>query len=295
MKPPPFSYHDPSTVADAVGLLGRLENAKLLAGGQSLMPMLNFRFVQPDHIIDLNRVEGLSYIREAKGALEIGAMTRQRDLEFSDVVRARWPIMHEALLQVGHRQTRNRGTIGGSLCHLDPAAELVSLAAGHDATVTVAGPKGQRELAFADFPVAYMTPAIELNELVVGIRFPQWAPNHGYAFVEFSRRHGDFAITSAAALLEGDAAGKITRASVTIGGMGTVPVRARELEQAIIGQTPANDLFRGACESCRKIEAIDDVHAPASYRQHLAAVLSRRALEKAYARLRGTEPRHAAH
>ena len=129
------------------------------------MPMLNFRFVQPDHIIDLNRVEGLSYIRETGGALEIGAMTRQRDLEYSDVVRARWPIMHEALLQVGHRQTRNRGTIGGSLCHLDPAAELVSLATGYDATVTVVGPNGQRELAFAEFPVAYMTPAIELNEM----------------------------------------------------------------------------------------------------------------------------------
>ena len=128
MKPPPFSYHDPSTVADAVGLLGRLDNAKLLAGGQSLMPMLNMRFVLPDHVIDLNRVEGLSYIRDSNGALEIGAMTRQRELEFSDAVRERCPLMHEAILQVGHRQTRNRGTIGGSLCHLDPAAELVSLA-----------------------------------------------------------------------------------------------------------------------------------------------------------------------
>ena len=169
-------------------------------------------------------------------------MTRQRELEFSDAVRARWPIMHEALLQVGHRQTRNRGTIGGSLCHLDPAAELVSLATGYDATVTVAGPNGQRELPFAEFPVAYMTPAIELNEIVVGVRFPQWAPKHGYAFVEFSRRHGDFAITSAAVLIEGDAAGKITRASVTIGGMGTAPCRAREVEQAITGQVPGKEL-----------------------------------------------------
>jgi aerobic carbon-monoxide dehydrogenase medium subunit len=295
MKPPPFSYHDPQTVDEAVKLLGSLENAKLLAGGQSLMPMLNFRFVQPDHIIDLNRIEGLSYIREAGGALEIGAMTRQRDLEFSDVVRARWPLMHEALLQVGHRQTRNRGTIGGSLCHLDPAAELVSLATGYDATVTVAGPNGRREIAFADFPVAYMTPSIELNEIVTGVRVPQWAENHGYAFIEFARRHGDFAITSAAVLLEGDASGKITRASVTIGGMGTAPVRAREVETAITGQVPAGELFRGACESCRKLEAIDDVHAPANYRQHLAAVLSRRALEKAYARLTGKEPRHGAH
>jgi aerobic carbon-monoxide dehydrogenase medium subunit len=285
MKPPPFRYHDPKTVNEAVALLAQLENAKLLAGGQSLMPMLNFRFVQPDHIIDLNLVEGLSYIREVGGALEIGAMTRQRDLEFSEPVRARWPIMHEALLQVGHRQTRNRGTIGGSLCHLDPAAELVSLATGYDATLTVAGPNGQRELPFTEFPVAYMTPAIELNEIVVGVRFPQWAPNHGYAFVEFARRHGDFAITSAAVLIEADAAGKLTRVSVTIGGMGTAPVRAREVEQALVGQVPTGHLFRAACESCRKLEAIDDVHAPASYRQHLAAVLSRRALEKAHARL----------
>ena len=232
MKPPPFSYHDPRSIADTIGLLGRLDNAKLLAGGQSLMPMLNFRYVLPDHIIDLNRVEGLSYIRESGGALEIGAMTRQRDLEFSDVVCARWPIMHEALLQLGHRQTRNRGTIGGSLCHLDPAAELVSLATGYEATVTVEGPAGERQIPFAEFPVAYMTPAIEPNELLTAIRFPQWAARHGYAFVEFSRRHGDFAITSAAALLEADAAGKITRASVTIGGMGTAPSRARELEQA---------------------------------------------------------------
>jgi len=289
MKPPPFSYHDPKTVADAVKLLGTLDNAKLLAGGQSLMPMLNFRFVQPDHIIDINKVEGLSYIRERNGMLEIGAMTRQRELEFSDVIKARWPIMHEALLQVGHRQTRNRGTIGGSLCHLDPSAELVSLATGYDAIVTVAGPSGEREIPFAEFPVAYMTPSIEPNEMLIAVRFPQWAPKHGYAFVEFARRHGDFAITSAAALLEGDAGGKITRASVTIGGMGTAPSRARELEAAITGQVPAGTLFRDACESCRKLEAIDDIHAPASYRQHLAAVLSRRALEKAYARFTGKD------
>src|SRR3989441_225400 len=140
MKPPPFEYYDPTTIAEVVGLLGRLENAKLLAGGQSLMPMLNMRFVLPDHVVDLNRVQGLSYIREANGAIEIGAMTRQRDLEFSDVVGVRCPLMHEAIQQIGHRQTRNRGTIGGSLCHLDPAAELVSIAAALDATVTVAGP-----------------------------------------------------------------------------------------------------------------------------------------------------------
>ena len=155
MKPPPFQYHDPKTVAEAVSLLGRLDNAKLLAGGQSLMPMLNMRFVLPDHVIDLNRVEGLSYIKETGGALEIGAMTRQRDLEFSDLVKAKCPLLHQAIMHIGHRQTRNRGTIGGSLCHLDPAAELVSVAAAHDATVVVAGPNGTREIAFEDFPAGY--------------------------------------------------------------------------------------------------------------------------------------------
>ncbi len=290
MKPPPFSYHDPRTVGDVVELLGRLPNAKLLAGGQSLMPMLNMRFVLPDHVIDLNRVDGLSFIREADGALEIGGMTRQRDLEFSDVVARRCPLMAQAIRLVGHRQTRNRGTLGGSLCHLDPSAELVSVAAALDATVLVAGPGGQREIAFAEFPVAFMTPSIEPDELLTAVRFPIWPKGHGWAFIEFARRHGDFAIVSAGALLVEDAAGKIQRAAVVIGGMGMVPIRAVELERALIGQVPDDRLLREACESCRKLDAIEDVHAPASYRQHLASVLSRRALEQARARL----PGHAA-
>jgi carbon-monoxide dehydrogenase medium subunit len=291
MKPPPFSYHDPRTVGDAVGLLARLDNAKVLAGGQSMMPMLNMRFVQPDHIVDLNKVEGLSYIREANGAIEIGAMTRQREIEFSDIVRRRLPLMHEAIRHVGHRQTRNRGTLGGSLCHLDPSAELVTVAAAVDATVTVQGPNGEREIAFADFPVAFMTPAIELNELLTAVRFPTWPGGHGYGFVEFARRHGDFAIVSAAALLTEDAAGRIARASIVLGGIGVAPVRATEAEQALIGQAPDDKLLREACESCRKYEAIDDIHAPASYRQQLATVMSRRALEAARARLKS----HAKH
>src|SRR5258708_15638106 len=219
MTPPPFSYHDPRTMGDAVELLGRLDNAKLLAGGQSLMPMLNMRFVLRDHVIDLNRVEGLSFIREADGALEIGGMTRQRDLEFSDLVRERCPLMAEAIRLVGHRQTRNRGTLGGSLCHLDPSAELVSVAAVLDATVTAAGPNGSREIAFADFPVAFMTPAIELNELLTAVRFPVWPKGHGYAFVEFARRHGDFAIVSAAVLLVADSTGQIRHCSLALGGL----------------------------------------------------------------------------
>jgi carbon-monoxide dehydrogenase medium subunit len=287
MKPPPFQYHDPKTLAEAVGLLGKLDNAKLLAGGQSLMPMLNFRFVQPDHIIDLNRVEGLSYIRDTADGMEVGAMTRQRDLEFSTLVEKKFPLMHEAIGNIGHRQTRNRGTIGGSLCHLDPSAELVSCAMTLDATVVVTGPKGQRDIKFADFPVAYLTSAVEPDEVLTAIRFVAWPAKHGYAFVEFARRHGDFAIVSAAVLLTVDGAGKITRAAVTLGGMGTAPVRAGELEKTLIGKAPDTAFLREACESCRSFEALDDVHAPASYRQHLATVMSRRALEKAYARATG--------
>jgi carbon-monoxide dehydrogenase medium subunit len=248
------------------------------------MPMLNMRFVLPDHVIDLNRVDGLSYIREADGALEIGAMTRQRDIEFSAVVAKRCPLMLEAIRQVGHRQTRNRGTLGGSLCHLDPSAELVSVAAALDAKVAVAGKNGTRDVDFAAFPVAYMTPAIELDELVSGATFPCWPEGHGYAFVEFARRHGDFAIVSAAALLEEDAGGKVTRASLTLGGMGPAPVRAREVERALIGETIEEKRLREICETLRACDAIDDIHAPASYRQQLATVLSRRALLKAHER-----------
>ena len=286
VKPPPFSYHSPTTVNEALALLGRLENAKLLAGGQSLMPMLNMRFVLPDHVIDLNRVEGLSYIREAGTAIEIGAMTRQRDLEFSDVIRRRLPLMHEAILQVGHRQTRNRGTIGGSLCHLDPSAELVTVAATMEATVAVTGKNGRRDIPFAEFPVSYMTTAVEPDEILTQVRIPVWPEGHGHAFIEFARRHGDFAITSAAALLETDKSGKVTRAAVTLGGVSAMPVRAVEVEQAIVGKTASPELFREACEACRKVEALEDVHAPSSYRQHLAAVLSRRALEKAHSRIK---------
>ncbi|HEV8517609.1 MAG TPA: xanthine dehydrogenase family protein subunit M [Burkholderiales bacterium] len=287
MKPPPFRYHDPQTIAEVVGLLRSCDNAKLLAGGQSLMPMLNMRFVLPDDVIDLNRVEGLAYIRETDGALEVGAMTRQRDLEFAQLVRARCPLMHEALLQVGHRQTRNRGTLGGSLCQLDPSAELVAVATALDATVIVVGARGAREFDFAAFPAAYMTPALEPDELLSGVRFALWPRGHGHAFVEFARRHGDFAMVSAAVLLEEDRAGTITRASVTVGGLGPAPVRVREVERAIVGNAASETLFRDACESCRTLDAVGDVHAPASYRQHLAAVLSRRALAQAHARAAG--------
>ena len=287
MKPPAFRYHDPREVTEAVGLLAKCENAKLLAGGQSLMPMLNMRYVLPDHVIDLNRIGALSYIREEKGALEIGAMTRQRDIEFSGVISGSCPLMAEAIRQVGHRQTRNRGTLGGSLCHLDPSAELVSVAAAQDAMVRVAGPKGTREIAFADFPAGYMTPAIAPDELVTSVGFPAWPKGHGYAFMEFARRRGDFAIVSAAALMTLDANGKVARVSLTIGGASSASLRMRKAEESLLGEKAGEGVFRAAAESCRDIDAVGDVHAPASYRRQLAAVLARRALLLAHSRIGG--------
>jgi len=278
MKPPPFRYHDPRTLAETIDLLARLENAKLLAGGQSLMPMLNFRYAQPDNVIDLGRVEDLAYIREEGSGLRIGAMTRQRDIEFSDLVRKRCPLMADAIRFVGHRQTRNRGTIGGSLSHLDPAAELPLVCATVDATVHVAGKKGERAIPMAKFPQGYMTPAIEADEMVIAVSVPASGP--GYGFVEFARRHGDFAIVAAAATLE-IANGTVKRASIALGGVGPAPVRCADAEKLLAGQKPTPDALRAAAETCRKIDAMEDVHAPASYRQHLATVMTRRALEAA--------------
>ena len=284
MKPPPFSYHDPTKVQEVVALLGSLENAKVLAGGQSLMPMLNMRYVLPDHIIDLNKVEGLSYIRETENGIQIGAMTRQRELEYSDVIRKKCPLMYEAIFQIGHRQTRNRGTIGGSLSHLDPAAELSSVCAALDAVVVATGKDGSKEIPFSNFPIAYMTPALEADEIVTEVKMPVWPEGHGYAFVAFSRRHGDFAITSAAVLLEVDFEGRILRSSLTVGGIAAAPVRMTEIENSLVGLVPNEEKFREICEACRGIEALGDVYASSEYRQHLATVLSRRALVKAYER-----------
>jgi carbon-monoxide dehydrogenase medium subunit len=193
--------------------------------------------------------------------------------------------MHEAIEQVGHRQTRNRGTLGGSLCHLDPSAELVTCAAALDAKIAITGKSGARSIDFSAFPVAYMTPALEHDELLTGATFPCWPAGHGYAFVEFSRRHGDFAIVSTAVLIEEDKNGKVTRASVTLGGMGPAPVRATEVERALIGEVIEEKRLREICEVLRKCEAVDDIHAPASYRQQLATVLPRRALIKAHERI----------
>jgi aerobic carbon-monoxide dehydrogenase medium subunit len=283
MKPPPFRYFDPDTLDEALALVAEQDNAKLLAGGQSLMPMLNMRFVQPDALIDLNRIGELAHIRAEGELIRIGAMTRQRDLELCDLVRARCPLMHEALTMVGHRQTRNRGTIGGSLCHLDPAAELVTVATAHEAIVEVASRRGRRDVPMSNFPAFFMTPAIEPDEIVTGLRFTAWPQRHGSAFVEFARRRGDFALASVAVLLvlTGD---HVARASITVGGLTHAPSRIAAAEQMLVGAIPTPELIRAAAAACGELEATSDVHASAGYRRQLARTLAEGAIGLAQAR-----------
>jgi carbon-monoxide dehydrogenase medium subunit len=284
MKPPAFAYHDPQSVDEAIALLARLENARLLAGGQSLMPMLNMRYAIPDHIIDLNRIEALAGITQIGETLRIGAMTRQRDLADHPLVRTRLPLMIEALGHVGHRQTRNRGTIGGSLCHLDPAAELVAVAANLDATIEIVGPKGLRVLPMAEFPLDFMTPAIDSDEMVTAVNLPLPVPGHGYCFLEMARRHGDFAIVAVAVVLELDAAGQIATCAVTLGGAAAVPLRIAEAEAILAGGDPSPVLFNHAAATARAIDALEDAQVPAWYRRQVAETLMQRAFTAAHAR-----------
>ncbi len=248
------------------------------------MAMLNMRYAFPDHLIDLNRIGELAGIYHRGESIRIGAMTRQRDIQDDPRIRASLPLLVEALSYVGHRQTRNRGTIGGSLCHLDPTAELVSVANNLGATVEIAGTRGVRELPLAQFTVGYMTTALEPDELVTAVWFPVPPSAHGCSFVEFARRHGDFAIVSVATTLEYDPRGRITRAAVTLGGMGPVPFRLLEAEEILLGSLPGAASFLEAGQVAQSLEAIDDAFVPAWYRRKVAAVMVRRGLSAAHAR-----------
>lgn len=287
MKPPPFEYHAPATLSDACALLATLENAKVLAGGQSLLAMLNLRFIYPDHLIDINRVPGLGTIAVHPDRIEIGALVRQRQLEIDPDVARVAPIFAEALPLVGHRQTRNRGTIGGSLCHLDPAAELPLLALVHDATVrTVSAGDERRAIPIAEFIGGFMSPAIAANELVAAIDIPRWPAGHGSAFREHARRHGDFAIAAAACLLTVDGNGRVTRAALGVGGIGPVPVRLGDAEALLVGSAIDPGLAAEASRTCAGLETLSDVHADAAYRRHVGMTLVRAAILAAYERTR---------
>lgn len=287
MKAASFTLHRPATTRDAVGLLSTLDNARVIAGGQTLMPMLAMRYVYVDHLVDLNAVEGLNEISVRDGQLCIGALVRQRDLESSPIAHEHAPIIREALELVGHVQTRNRGTFVGSICNLDPAAEQPALASLFNATVVVLGPSGERMMHFADFALGFMTTALAPDEIVTEIRLQLWNRPHGYAFEEFARRHGDFAIVGTGVMVALDARGVIDRTSAVLCGVGGVPLRLA-LDPVLVGARPSDAVIRAAAELAGRIDAIEDTSAKSAYRQHLARTLVERALRRALTRAGAT-------
>jgi carbon-monoxide dehydrogenase medium subunit len=281
MKASPFQYHRPQTREELGAMLAHLENAKILAGGQSLMPMMNLRVIAPDHLIDINRIPDLAGIRETAEGIEIGAMTRQADVLVSPIVRSRLPLLARALEHVGHIQTRARGTIGGSCCHLDPSAEQPAMCAVLDAEFIVSGPDGRQTIPAGEWFEGLLQSALGDQEFLEALRFKPWAKGHGYGFAEYARRHGDFAIAGGAALLEAGKDGRITRAALLSFGVESAPRRLPDAEASLIGQHIDSLDAKPAVAAARALDAMEDVQVTADYRRHLAGVLIGRALEEA--------------
>jgi aerobic carbon-monoxide dehydrogenase medium subunit len=291
MKVAPFIYHAPRTIGEATDLLHTLRNARPLAGGQSLVPYLAFRMQRHDHLIDLNRVDSLSGITSGTDHIEIGAMTRQRELAGSLLIAEGCPIAQDALHLIGHIATRSRGTLGGSLCNMDPSAELWCVSLLHDASLQIEGASGGRVVAVADWVRGFMQPAIEPNELLTHISWTPWPRLHGHAFVEFSKRHHDYAVVAAGALITVDADRRITRAAIAVAGCALKPMRLVVGEAALLGEVASPALFE---EAVREIETLPLFTATEAdqgyprrfvsgeYRRRLGLVLSRRAIAAAY-------------
>lgn len=284
MKAPVFEYIAATNLSEALNFLDGEMDIRILAGGQSLIAMLNMRFAHPDRLIDINGIKELSYIRERNRIIEIGAVTRQRDVEFSSLIKENLPLLSEAILNVGHRQTRNRGTVGGSLCQLDPSAEIPTVALAYDAQVTIQSKSRTRKLSMKDYIIGYMSPALEDGEMLVSLSLTPWPKEHGYSFLEFSRRHGDFAIASVAVMLLVDSVNVITRASITLGGTGSTAFRVYEAEDFLLNKSATESNFLRAAELCAAQDATSDALVPEWYRKQLVGVLTKRALHKAYLR-----------
>ena len=284
MKPPLFDYYDPTTLEEALVLLrANGDDAKVLAGSQSLGPMLNMRLLHPATIVDINRIEALSHYESSAGGMRIGALTRHSRLEDDASLGANQPLMATALPFIAHRAIRNRGTIGGSLSHADPAAEWGALALALEVElVAQRADQPARVIAANDFHRGLLSTALEPDELLLEIRAPAWPARRGWSFREFSRRHGDFALAGVAATLELDAAGNCREARIALIGVGDRPVRAAAAERALHNAPAGPTAFNAAAEAAgQEIDPLDDPHASANYRRRLAAVLVEDALAEA--------------
>jgi carbon-monoxide dehydrogenase medium subunit len=283
MKLPPLDYACPATLSEAVALLASHDgDAKAIAGGQSLMPMLAFRVASPSLLVDLRKLKELREIKIAADGVRLGAMVRWRDIEDDARLESAHPLLKAAIAHVAHYQIRNRGTVGGSIAHADPAAEMPGIAVTCDAKITVVGKSGSRAIAAGDFFVGALTTVLESDEIITEIALPAWPASRRWGFQEFSRRRGDFAMAAAALFYDLDAAGKAQNAHVGIIGCGDRPVRLTKVEAAINGHVVDEATIARAEEiTSATVDAQEDIHATAPYRRALAGTMVERALQNA--------------
>lgn len=285
MKPAPFAYLAPTSLEEALTALDQHGfDAKLLAGGQSLIPVMNFRLAQPGVIVDLNRVPDLDHIRRNEaGGLRIGAMVRHTTLEHDETVANLTPLLAEAMPFIAHPQIRNRGTLGGSLAHADPAAELPVITVALEARFCLRRDDGERWVGAEDFYQSLFMTALEPEEILVEVAIPPLPAHTGHAFLEIARRHGDYAQAGVAALLTLDEEGICRKARLVYLNLGEVPRVAYQAATTLIGNAPTSDLIDEVARAAAadEIDPTGDIHATAAYKRHLAYVLGRRALHKA--------------
>ncbi len=292
MKPPPFKYLAPRTLDEAMEYLAEYSlEAKALAGGQSLIPTMNFRMAQPEVLIDLNKIPDLAYIRSlSDGGVSVGTMSRQRQVERAPIIGERAPLVSETMPYIAHPQIRNRGTFGGSLAHADPSSELPAVAVALDARFRVQSKSGERWIPAGDFFVDLFTTAIEPEELLVEIVLPPLPARTGYAFHEFSRRPGDYALVGAAATVTLEDRNRCQAARLVYFSVGSGPVEAFQATAMLAGQELTAEAIQAAADTAASsdIDPPGDIHASAKYRRQLAKVLARRLLEKASERAQGS-------
>jgi carbon-monoxide dehydrogenase medium subunit len=288
MKPPAFEYVVPDSVDAALSVLQEHgDEAKILAGGQSLIPAMNYRLVQPTMLVDINRLEELDYIKaDEDGGLKIGAMTRHRKLETDQLVLKSSPILHETIPHISHPQIRNRSTLGGSLVHADPAAELPVIALATDAVVKVKSSTGEREIPAEDFFFGIFMTDIEPEEMLVEVILPQMPPGTGWSFMEISRRSGDYAMMGVAAMITTDDQGVCASAKLVYLNAGDGPVVAPESADMLTGEKMSAAIFEAVAEKAgeEEIDPFGSLHASVEYQRHLAKVLTKRALGVAFDR-----------
>ena len=284
MKNPPFTYHRPESLADALALLAEHgDDAKVLAGGQSLLPVMALRLGRPEHVVDIGRVAELSTLDAGPAGTTIGALVRHAEAERSADIAAHAPLVAAAAPHIGHRAIRTRGTLVGSIAHADPAAEMPAVCLALDATMLAASVDGSREIAAADFFEGYLTTALEPTEILTHVRFPGWPADAGGTVVEISRRHGDYALVGLACAVQVNG-GSITGAALSYFGADSTPVRVADAEAALVGQAPGDAAFAAAAEIVSaQLEPPSDVHGTSNYRRHIAGVLTRRGLAEATA------------